>query len=127
MVMSLGWNPFYKNEILTAVSFARYKAATSFYNGAGNPYHARVSFRLLWIQHERLGSRVYPPRAGLHVARCVVAHPNAVFRVLNDVPEALIEDIEVDKRVALNSLQRPQYEKYREDPHFDLSCTVSPS
>ncbi|KAJ6539113.1 hypothetical protein B0H19DRAFT_961295 [Mycena capillaripes] len=41
--------------------------------------------------------------------------------------EALIEDIEVDKRVALNSLNRPEYEKYREDPHFDLSCTVPPS
>jgi len=50
-----------------------------------------------------------------------------VIEVLNGVPEALIEDIEVDKRVALNSLARPQYEKYREDSHFDLSCTVPPS
>jgi len=41
--------------------------------------------------------------------------------------EALIEDIEVDKRVALNSLDRPQYKKYSEAPHFDLSCSVTPS
>lgn len=32
--------------------------------------------------------------------------------------EALIEDIEMDKRVALKSLLRPAYEKYKLDPHF---------
>jgi len=32
--------------------------------------------------------------------------------------EALIEDIEVDKRVALNCLQRPEYKKYEKDAHF---------
>lgn len=29
--------------------------------------------------------------------------------------EALIEDIKTDVRVALNSLQRPDYEKYEKD------------
>jgi len=33
--------------------------------------------------------------------------------------EALIEDIETDKRVALKSLARPEYEKYQVDPCFD--------
>jgi riboflavin kinase len=37
--------------------------------------------------------------------------------------EALIEDIETDKRVALNSLDRPEYQKFAKDAHFDLSCT----
>lgn len=32
--------------------------------------------------------------------------------------EALIEDINTDKRVALNSLARPGYEKYISDGHF---------
>lgn len=34
--------------------------------------------------------------------------------------EALIEDIEVDKRVALNCLERPRYQAYANDPHFSL-------
>ncbi|KAJ3506051.1 hypothetical protein NMY22_g17372 [Coprinellus aureogranulatus] len=32
--------------------------------------------------------------------------------------EALIEDIEIDKRVALNCLERPEYRKYSQDPRF---------
>jgi len=32
--------------------------------------------------------------------------------------EALIEDIEFDKKVALKSLARPEYEKYMSDPFF---------
>jgi riboflavin kinase len=35
-------------------------------------------------------------------------------------PEGLIEDIEIDRRVALNCLKRPEYEKYARDPHFTL-------
>ena len=35
--------------------------------------------------------------------------------------DALIEDIETDKRVALKSLSRPGYEKYKLDPHFHPS------
>ncbi|KAJ7937280.1 hypothetical protein B0H13DRAFT_1588556 [Mycena leptocephala] len=93
MVMSLGWNPFYKNEILTAEIHIMHEFRSDFY---GYNMNALV---LGYIRPEL----DYTSR------------------------EALIEDIEVDKRVALNSLQRPQYEKYREDPHFDLSCTVSPS
>jgi len=34
--------------------------------------------------------------------------------------EALIEDIEIDKQVALNCLQRPAYQKYANDPPFKL-------
>ncbi|KAJ8518366.1 hypothetical protein ONZ45_g4554 [Pleurotus djamor] len=35
--------------------------------------------------------------------------------------EALIEDIETDKRVAIKSLQRPAYQTFEADPHF-TSC-----
>ena len=36
--------------------------------------------------------------------------------------EALIEDIEMDKRVAINSLDRPEYRQYASDPHFKLGA-----
>lgn len=35
--------------------------------------------------------------------------------------EALIDDIETDKKVALASLARPGYVRYVKDPLFDLS------
>lgn len=38
--------------------------------------------------------------------------------------EALIEDIEVDKRVALNCLARPGYQAYAKDPHFSLASRL---
>ena len=36
-------------------------------------------------------------------------------------PEGLIEDIEMDKRVALKSLARPAYEKFKSDAIFDAT------
>lgn len=36
-------------------------------------------------------------------------------------PEALIEDIETDKRVALKSLARPAYERFKSDAIFDTT------
>lgn len=35
--------------------------------------------------------------------------------------EALIEDIEVDRRVALNCLERPAYQKFMKDSFFNIS------
>ncbi|KAJ7781494.1 riboflavin kinase [Mycena metata] len=92
MVMSLGWNPFYKNEILTAEIHIMHEFRSDFY---GYNMNALV---LGYIRPEL----DYTSR------------------------DALIEDIEVDKRVALNSLNRPEYQKFRADPHFDLSCTIPP-
>lgn len=40
--------------------------------------------------------------------------------------EALIEDINTDKKVALNSLNRPTYQTYLEDPFFN-SGALPPS
>ncbi|KAJ7499159.1 hypothetical protein FB451DRAFT_28161 [Mycena latifolia] len=93
MVMSLGYNPFYKNKTLTAEIHIMHEFRSDFY---GYEMNALV---LGYIRPEL----DYTSR------------------------DALIEDIEVDKRVALNSLNRAQYTKYREDPHFDLACTVPPS
>ena len=40
--------------------------------------------------------------------------------------EALIEDIETDKRVALKSLARPGYQKFQTDPFFTHDASASP-
>lgn len=52
MVMSLGWNPFYKNERLTAVcSRARplvlHPWLTQSHKREGNTHHARIQVRFL--------------------------------------------------------------------------------
>lgn len=52
-----------------------------------------------------------------------VSGPLDVFASVSDdgIPEALIADIETDKSVALNSLKRPDYQKFMADSHFQLS------
>ncbi|EIN10330.1 riboflavin kinase [Punctularia strigosozonata HHB-11173 SS5] len=84
MVMSLGWNPFYKNERMTAEIHIMHDFRSDFY---GYELKAIV---LGYIRPEL----DYTSR------------------------EALIEDIETDKRVALNCLARPAYAKFRTDPLF---------
>jgi len=84
MVMSLGWNPFYKNKILTAEIHIMHEFQTDFYG---------VEMRAVVLGYIR-------PELD-YVSR-----------------EALIADIETDKRVALNCLERPGYQKYAQDSHF---------
>ncbi|KAK7060329.1 riboflavin kinase [Paramarasmius palmivorus] len=88
MVMSIGWNPYYKNERLTAEVHIMHEFKQDFY---GNEVRAIV---LGYIR------------------------PELDYTSLGDITEALIEDIETDKRVALNSLNRPEYQKYSNDSHF---------
>lgn len=83
MVMSLGWNPFYKNERMTAEIHVMHEFSDDFYG-----YNMRALV-LGYIRPEL----DYTSR------------------------EALIEDIEIDKKVALASLARPGY-KYTSDPFF---------
>lgn len=84
MVMSLGWNPFYKNERMTAEIHIMHDFTDDFYG-----YNMRALV-LGYIRPEL----DYTSRA-----------------------DALIEDIEIDKKVALASLARPGY-KYTPDPFF---------
>ncbi|KIM45840.1 hypothetical protein M413DRAFT_23658 [Hebeloma cylindrosporum] len=86
MVMSLGWNPFYKNEKLTAEIHIMHAFQTDFYG------HEMKAIILGYIRPELD-----------YISR-----------------EALIEDIEVDKQVALNCLQRPAYQRYVNEPAFAL-------
>ncbi|TFK76148.1 riboflavin kinase [Pluteus cervinus] len=89
MVMSLGWNPFYKNERLTAEIHIMHEFKSDFYG-----YEMRALV-LGYIRPEL----DYTSR------------------------EALVEDIETDKKVALNSLNRPEYQKFMQDGHFNLPST----
>lgn len=52
-----------------------------------------------------------------YISRGAAAH-HPHLRLLTDGIDALIEDIETDKRVALRSLSRPAYQRYHQDPHF---------
>ncbi|EAU84556.2 riboflavin kinase [Coprinopsis cinerea okayama7 len=86
MVMSLGWNEFYKNKRLTAEIHIMHKFESDFY--------------------------------GYEMKAIVLGYIRPEFDYISR--EALIEDIEFDKRVALNCLQRPAYQEYSKDPFFVL-------
>lgn len=53
---------------------------------------------------------------------CFVAEKHNLLIDVNNAGaiEALIEDINTDKKVALNSLARPAYSEYTKDPAFRL-------
>ncbi|KAG6890954.1 hypothetical protein C0995_000911 [Termitomyces sp. Mi166 len=84
MVMSLGRNPFYKNERLSAEIHVMHEFQSDFY--------------------------------GLEMRAVVLGY----IRPEADYPsrEALIDDINTDKRVALNSLDRPGYRAFANHEHF---------
>lgn len=90
MVMSLGWNPFYKNEKLTAEIHIMHEFDKDFY--------------------------------GFEMRAVVLGYIRPELDYTSR--EALIDDIEFDKQVALNCLERPEYRKYAQDPHFDLQSSV---
>ncbi|CAE6480488.1 unnamed protein product [Rhizoctonia solani] len=76
MVMSMGWNPYYKNEKLTAEVHIMHEYKSDFYG-------TEMSVVVLGYIRPELD----------YISR-----------------EALIEDIETDKRVALKSMSRPAYQ-----------------
>ncbi|KAI0751432.1 riboflavin kinase [Daedaleopsis nitida] len=90
MVMSLGVNPFYKNERMSAEIHIMHEFPSDFYS-----HHMKVM---------------------------VLGYIRPSWTMFL---EALIEDIEMDKRVALNSLNRPGYEQLKSDAFFD-SATNQP-
>jgi hypothetical protein len=82
MVMSVGWNPFYKNSTKTAEVHVMHPFEADFY--------------------------------GLEMRVVVLGYIRPEYNYVSK--EALIEDIEMDKRVAINSLARSLYEDYGSDP-----------
>ncbi|SNX83926.1 related to FMN1 - Riboflavin kinase [Melanopsichium pennsylvanicum] len=82
MVMSVGWNPFYKNSHKTAEVHILHEFASDFY--------------------------------GLEIRVVVLGYIRPEYNY--DSMDALIEDIEMDKKVTVNSLARPLYQDYSQDP-----------
>lgn len=63
MVMSLGWNPFYKNQRMTAVCIACFGQTLLLRRlHPGNPRHAQVRFRLLREKVESISTGIHPSR-----------------------------------------------------------------
>ncbi|KAF4574748.1 riboflavin kinase [Pleurotus pulmonarius] len=87
MVMSLGWNPFYHNERLTAEIHIMHAFKSDFY--------------------------------GFELRAVVLGYIRPELDYVSR--DALIADIETDKCVALNSLKRPEYQKFAADSHFQLA------
>ncbi|PAV20709.1 riboflavin kinase [Pyrrhoderma noxium] len=89
MAMSLGWNPFYKNERLSAEVHIMHNYKNDFYG---------KEMRVLVLGYIR-PELDYTSR------------------------EALIADIETDKKVAIRSLDRPAYARYAKDTFFSSADT----
>lgn len=82
MVMSIGWNPFYKNTMKTAEVHIMHAFEADFY--------------------------------GLEMRVVVLGYIRPEYNYVSK--EALIKDIDIDKRVAHNSLARNLYQDYARDP-----------
>ncbi|KAK6907583.1 riboflavin kinase [Kwoniella mangroviensis CBS 10435] len=81
MVMSVGWNPYFKNEKITAEVHIMHPFKADFY--------------------------------GHHMSVLVLGYIRPELDYVSK--EALIEDIQTDVKVALNSLARSEYAKYAEN------------
>jgi len=84
MVMSIGWNPFYKNSV-------RSVEVHIIHTFAGDFYGVRMNLVILGFIRPEFD----------YVSK-----------------EALIEDIKMDIKVGVNSLEREGYREYRNDPHL---------
>jgi len=70
MVMSVGYNPYFKNEKVTAVSsIVAQQGMIKRADGAGSAYNTLVPERLLRTRHVCLGSRLHQARARLRFQR----------------------------------------------------------
>ncbi|EPX73580.1 riboflavin kinase Fmn1 [Schizosaccharomyces octosporus yFS286] len=84
MVMSVGWNPYYKNTVRSAEVHLINRKGLDFYD---------QQIRVIVLGYIR---------------------PELNYEGV----QKLIEDIQIDIQVALNSLERPDYAHYKEDSFF---------
>lgn len=98
MVMSVGWNPFYGNKTRSAEIYIIHKFYKDKEAGAG--------------KNDKTPAQFY----GARIKFVVLGYIRPELDYVS--VEALIEDINTDVRVALKSLERPAYSKFKEDPFF---------
>jgi len=72
MVMSIGWNPFYKNEKLTAVLNVFLGILVLNYL-TGSAYHPQIQGRFLRTCHDGDCAGLHSPRVGLYIKRYMYA------------------------------------------------------
>lgn len=65
-----------------------------------------------------------PPRPSM--TSRISSHLVDLVRALLTFPDALIKDINMDKQVALNSLDRPGYIALKDDPYFARPSNLGP-
>ena len=106
MVMSIGWNPYYRNEKRTAVSYpvSVDKCLLKFAVCGCDIQEVHI---LHIFKHDFYGCE-------LRIVMLGYIRPEYNYTSV----ETLIQDIETDKAVTLTSLERPAYEKYLKDPFF---------
>ncbi|PWW75307.1 riboflavin kinase [Tuber magnatum] len=84
MVMSIGWNPFYKNSVRSVEVHIIHTFPKDFY--------------------------------GVQMNLVILGFIRPEFDYVSK--EALIEDIRMDIRVGVNSLERDKYRKFKNDPYL---------
>jgi riboflavin kinase len=117
MVMSLGWNPFYKNErmtavrlfLLTRVAYPHFPCRRFTSCMSSNPTSTATISKLSCWDTSGQSLITHPEVRTSNHSQIITA---------DCFSEALIDDIETDKHVALNCLARPNYEKYSKDDFF---------
>ena len=88
---------------------------------SGGAYNAWLQEWLLWEGDASLSIRIHTSWARLYKSRLALSLDlisTVHFSIVNNVIEALIADIETDKKVAIRSLDRPAYARYAKDTFF---------
>jgi hypothetical protein len=62
MVMSIGWNPFYKNTVRSVVSECTTASIVKCSSSEGSPYHSPLYIGFLWPPPQSSHSGIHSPR-----------------------------------------------------------------
>lgn len=141
MVMSIGWNPFYNNDTRTAVRFhspcllsnrREWSLIRVDEASVGSTHFERLRFRFLWKRIESYHVGLHQARIQLLITRYLLplilsASPCIADSRSWESTDALIKDIETDKKVAFDSVTtRTSYSNYKDDPFFTEQSTLEP-
>ena len=110
MVMSIGWNPFYKNTVRSVVSFVMAVVFRNVVSSLWN-HRAKNPDQEVHILHS------FPHTFyGAHMNLLILGFIRSEYDYVSK--ESLIEDIRVDIEVARRSLEREAYGKYQDNGYL---------
>jgi len=113
MVMSVGYNPYFKNEKLTAVCHKIWG------DMADEIRKFILSIHFKMISTHTICRFLFSGTSGPNLITSQRVSPVTYCSSLADGTEALICDINVDVKVALNSLARPEWAKFSNHPFLE--------